>query len=244
MAEVEDGLWYYQALHAHMARSLCAVVRDKPAKILDAGCGTGGLIRRLAPGCSAWTWTGVDLSPLACALARLRCTARIVEGSITAMPFETVSFDAVTCADVLYHIKDDQSALRELHRVLRPGGVAVINVPAHPWLWSYHDIAVHGERRYTRRDLRRKIELAGFSVVRITHWNAFLLPLIALRRKCWPAPRGGSDVKASSPGMAVFFGSVMKLEAAWLKRGAGFACGSSLLAICIKNASTEISTSA
>lgn len=256
MAAVEDAMWFYRALHAHIERELMATVDvaarlsvrpgsdagDLPhaeacgyvpaearGDILDAGCGTGGLIRRLAPKHPDWTWTGIDLEPLACALARERTRAEIVEGSVTALPFESQRFDAVVCADVLYHLDDDEAALREIFRVLKPNGVAVINVPAHRWLWSYHDVTVHGRRRYVRAELREKLQRAGFGDLRLTHWNALPLPLVFLRRKLLPRPPSGSDVRLYPAPVEMVLRGVIAVERAWLAIG-GLPFGSSILA--------------
>jgi ubiquinone/menaquinone biosynthesis C-methylase UbiE len=136
LADVEDHMWYFYALHGHIERALDAA--GAPGiRVLDAGCGTGGLIRRLTPRHPGWRWSGIDLEPLAYALARERTVgADIRPASVTALPFPDASFDAVVSADVLYHVDDDEAALREFFRVLRPGGIAVINVPAYRWLWS------------------------------------------------------------------------------------------------------------
>lgn len=231
MAAVEDAMWYYRALHAHIRRALRATLVRPGARMLDAGCGSGGLIRRLTVSDPSWRWTGLDLSPLACALARERTTAEIREGSVTALPWADAAFDAVVSADVLYHVDDDEAALREFARVVAPGGVAVINVPAHRWLWSYHDVATHARRRYTRPELAAKLRAAGFREVRATHWNALLLPLVVIRRKLLPAPAGGSDVQAY-PGFADrAFGAAMAVERGWLGLGAAFPIGSSILAV-------------
>lgn len=222
-------MWYFRALHAHV-RAALAEFTGREAAMLDAGCGTGGLMRRLADE-ARWRWTGVDISPIAVGLARERAPrAEVCAASVTTLPWAERSFDAAVSADVLYHLDDDAAAVRELRRVLRPGGVLVVNVPAHPWLWSYHDVAVEGRRRYTRAGVRRLLEEAGFAVERLTHWNTLLLPAIALRRKCLPAPRGGSDVqRAAGPVEAVLRG-VMAVERAWLRAGGRFAAGSSILA--------------
>lgn len=231
LAAVEDAMWYFRALHAHVGRELRAYVPAGPARILDAGCGTGGLIRRLAPLQPDWRWTGVDVSPLACALARERGGADIVEASVTALPFRDGEFSAVVSADVLYHLDDDEAALREMARVLRPGGVMIINVPAHRWLWSYHDGAVAGRRRYDRRELAGKLARAGLTARRLTHWNTLLLPLIAVRRKLLPAPSSGSDVRLAAPWLESTLTAVLAAETAWIRGVSNLPAGSSILAV-------------
>lgn len=235
MAAVEDEMWFYRALHAHIERELMRTLGDSAAndrslKILDAGCGTGGLIRRLEKKYSTWQWTGVDIEPLACAFARERCGATIHEGSVTALPFEDESFEAVVLADVLYHLDDDDGALSETWRVLKPGGALIVNVPAYRWLWSYHDVATHARRRYERKELRDKIVRAGFGAVRTTHWNALPLPLAVVRRKLLPAPREGSDVRLSSAPVEWALRAATQLESAWLAMGVSLPAGISLLA--------------
>ncbi|MCC6415896.1 MAG: class I SAM-dependent methyltransferase, partial [Opitutaceae bacterium] len=158
MAAVEDDMWYYRALHARVWRSLRDSGLSATAHILDAGCGTGGLIKRLGPLMSSWTWMGVDVHPAACVLARERVGVTIAQADLTRLPFGDEGFDAVVSADVIYHIEDDQRALAEMGRVLRPGGLLVINVPAYRWLWSYHDAAVQSCRRYGRWELRAKLQ--------------------------------------------------------------------------------------
>lgn len=239
LAEVEDAMWYFHALHGHVDRALAANPGAQPAVILDAGCGTGGLIRRLAPQHPAWRWIGIDLEPAAVHLARERTghtAAEIREASIAALPLADRSVDAVVSADVLYHVEDDDAALREFFRVLRPGGVAVINVPAYRWLWSYHDVATHSRRRYERAELVAQLHAAGFAFVRTTHWNAVPLPLIVARRKLFSAPAGGSDVQQFAPPVEAAFRAAMALERAWIEGLGALPFGVSVFAVARKPA--------
>jgi len=255
MAAVEDEMWFYRAPHSHLEREIEAGLKKKQAaipahtgpesvahtvatkikevgarEILDAGCGTGGLIRRLERRHVDWHWTGIDLEPLACELSRTRCAAKIVQGSLGALPFADESFDAVVCSDVLYHLDDDTAALREIFRVLQRGGSVVINVPAHRWLWSYHDVTVHGRRRYTRKELSGKLVEAGFTPQRLTHWNALILPLVIVRRKLLPPPSSGSDVRLYPAPVEAMFRAGVKAEKCWLDFIGPLPFGSSILA--------------
>jgi ubiquinone/menaquinone biosynthesis C-methylase UbiE len=129
LAAVEDQMWYFRALHRHVGRELA---RAFPAaasgvEVLDAGCGTGGLIlalRRIRP---EMTFAGLDYSELACRLARERTDATITQGSITELPYPDQSFNAVISADVICQVEEPVQALREFKRVLRPGGTVIIN---------------------------------------------------------------------------------------------------------------------
>ena len=236
LAEVEDRMWYFRALHGRIEDQLAASLGRQVA-ILDAGCGTGGLIRRLARKHPDWRWTGIDVDPLAARLARERVgeSARLAEGSVTALPFPDGSFDAVVSADVLYHLDDDAAAVAEAFRVLRPGGIFVVNVPAYPWLWSYHDEAVGGRRRYRRAGLTALLTSAGFSAVRATHANLGVFPLVVARRKLLPAPKGGSDVELQPAPLEAALRVLAAMENGWIRAGGGLPFGSSVFAVATKS---------
>jgi len=239
LAAVEDRMWYFRALHRHIDAELSRRLGATPAKVLDAGCGTGGLITRLAAAHPTWSWTGVDVSDVALAYARERVGAlgrkvEIVPGSVTALPFPAASFDAIVSADVLYHVEADETALGEFARVLRPGGVVVLNVPAYRWLWSYHDVAVQSCRRYGRRELIAKVSRAGLRMQRATFWNTLPFPLVVARRKLLPAPASGSDVRLFPRPIEAAFSGAMALERAWLRVMGRLPFGSSILAVAVK----------
>ena len=231
MAKVEDRMWYYRSLHGHCARLLAAHLGRWSATVLDAGCGTGGMIRHLESMLPAARLTGLDFSPLACRLARSRVRAPIVEGSVTAMPFEAAAFDAVVSADVLYELDSPVAALAEFSRCLRPGGWVVLNVPAYRWLWSYHDVAVRSKRRFVRSEIAGLLAAAGFAVELNTYWNALLFPLIVAKRKLLARATDASDVKSYPAPVEATCRCLMAVEHAWLRLGGTWAWGSSILAV-------------
>lgn len=235
LAKVEDDMWYFRALHAHVGRSLrIALPRGRPARILDAGCGTGGLVRRLGDGGRAWTWEAVDLSPEACRLASDRTGLKVREASVTALPFESASLDAIVSVDVLCQIEDPAPAVIEFFRVLRPGGILVLNLPACPSLWSYHDTCVGNLRRYRARELAPMLIPSGFRGVRCTHWNSLALPALWLKRRLFAPRQPVSDVAVTSLPVSLAMRGILFLETLWLELDFRFIAGASLLVVARK----------
>ena len=151
-----------------------------PPRLLDLGCGTGFTLTQLPPGVRA---TGLDYSPTALRLARRRATsASLVRGSAYALPFGDGAFDAALALDVLEHLGDDRAAARELARVVRPGGVAIVTVPAFQELWSPHDEALDHQRRYRLHEIEAVVRDAGLTVEHATYYNFFLFPVVAAAR--------------------------------------------------------------
>lgn len=228
LSEVEDQMWYFRALHRRIAHWLERLLPPGPARVLDAGCGTGGLIRSLRAARPDWCVTGLDIMPLACQLARERTGAEIVEGSVTALPFAAGSLDAVVAADVIYHVEADGDALREFARVVRPGGAVLVNVPAYRWLWSYHDAAVGSKRRYTRPELVGQFRKAGIGVDFASYANLLPLPLIAARRKIFRPAQPTSDVQLYPAPIETMFSVMAAAEFAWQRAGLTSPAGSSV----------------
>lgn len=141
---------------------------------------------------------------------------------------------AVVSLDVLVQISDPETALSEFHRVLKPGGVAVINAAAYRWLWSYHDEAVQSKRRYTRPELEVLFRAAGFQIERATYWNFFPLPLIIVRRKLLPAPRAASDVRLYPRPVERMFDWAMSAEERWMTRVGPLPAGCSVFMVARK----------
>lgn len=183
-ARVQHDHWWFRGRRRILSRFLAATGRSLPpgARLLDIGCGTGANAAVLrGPG---RTVVGIDAARPSLALARsLGCHDAWLAGDATRLPFADGSFDVVVALDVLEHLDDDAAGAREMHRVLRPGGSAIVFVPALPALWGLQDEVSHHRRRYTRRTLRPLIEAAGFRVHHETYFNTLLLPPIFLARR-------------------------------------------------------------
>src|SRR6476646_10178855 len=177
--QAEDRHWWYRGRRTVIERVVEALGLPADARILDAGCGSGRNMVELAHHGSV---TGVELSDTSVALARARDRGEVVAGSVLDMPFPDGSFDMAVSLDVIEHLDDDLGALRELRRVVRPGGALLVTVPAYQWLWSGHDEINHHRRRYTRRSMKQAAESAGWRQVRTTYFNSLLLPVAILLR--------------------------------------------------------------
>jgi SAM-dependent methyltransferase len=210
MDEAEQRMWWYRALHARLADALAGV----SGRVLDAGCGTGGFLAALCRQRAGLALFGLEWSAQAAARAAEKSGRPVVRGSINALPFADGCFDAVVSADVLCHeAVDPFVALAELHRVLRPGGRLVVNMPAFAWLHSAHDRRVHNARRVNAGELRDMLHAAGFSAIRTHYWNSLLLPLMVVQRKL--LARGAdaaSDVAPFPPWLDASLHAITALE--------------------------------
>lgn len=119
----------------------------------------------------------------------------VMRADATKLPLADNSLDLVTAFDVLEHLEDDDACVREVRRVLKPGGTFLVAVPADPKLWSAHDDAVDHVRRYTRRTLTDVLAVDGMHLISMNSWNVLLRPVVMVRRK----KSTGSDLEDMHP---------------------------------------------
>jgi SAM-dependent methyltransferase len=178
---VEHRHFWFVARRAIVLQTLRRAVPDlEHRRLFDIGCGSGGLLEYLS-GQGVAVAGGCDAYPESLDLVRRRVAAPLVLVDEGRLPPLGPGHSLLGLFDVLEHLDDDRGMLRFLHAALAPGGVLVLTVPAHPFLFDERDELACHRRRYRRRELREKLEGAGFAVRRMTHFGASLVPpLVAL----------------------------------------------------------------
>lgn len=235
MDRVEGSMWWYRAVHANIEALLARFLPRADGALLDAGCGTGGMLKRVAERFPAVRAFGLDFDRGAAARAAGKSRAAVVAGTVNALPFADGSFDALLSIDVLCHRSVDlKAALGEVVRCLKPGGVFVVNLPAFEWLRSDHDERVHTAHRFQRRETVDLLQAAGLTVRSARYWNTLPFPLMVLRRKVFRPKDAASDVQDYAPAVNRAFGWIMATERALAATGLPFPFGGSVLAAAVK----------
>jgi SAM-dependent methyltransferase len=235
--DLEDHLWWFvgqrKIAHDLISRNLDGA--GGGLRVLDAGCGTGGSLPLLQ---QFGQVTSFDYYPRACELFATRERGRILVASTDAIPFADASFDLVTSFDVICQLEapGDERALEEIARVLRPGGLVFVRVPALQALYGSHDATLQTKHRYTTGELARKLRQAGLEVLETTYSNTILFPVALVRRLVARATRkapGESDVRGVPAPVNAVLTRILLTEA-WLLRFTRLPVGLSAIALARK----------
>jgi SAM-dependent methyltransferase len=231
--------WWFRGLRAALGDELRRSGLSTGDRLLDAGCGTGGTLAFLEREAAPRSF-GLDLSDHALRYSRERGLERLSRASVNDLPFRSGTLDAVVSIDVLESREvRERRAYAEMWRVVRPGGLLAILVPACPLLASEgHDRAVHAGRRYTAGSLARLLGTRPVRVRRITHLFGLVFPAVAAFRvagRClWGRPaRPRSELFALPRLLNEALAGLMEVERRILGRCA-LPVGSSLLAVATK----------
>lgn len=225
MKELEKEDWWFRAkrrLVLHFLRNF------NGEKYLDVGAGTGqntlafSEVKDIFP---------IDISKIALKYLSEN-NSNVVGGDITKLPYKDNSFDGAIMLDVLEHIEDHENVMKELSRIIKKKGKLIITVPAHKFLWSYHDLALHHKRRYGKKEFIDVVENNGFIIEKISYWDMFLFPVAIIGRKIKSfLGSNGSDIrKVPEPFNSMLF-NMMRLENLMIKKGLNLPAGVSLFAI-------------
>lgn len=170
--------------------------------LVDAGCGTGTFLVEMSKQCQV---IGIDDFEESLALARPRLTAvggTLIRSRLDNIPLEDGTASVVTALDVLEHLDDDRAAVAELTRILRPGGLLVVTVPALKMLWSDWDVSLHHRRRYHLAQLQQQLRHSDLELLRCAYFNSMaLLPVMLVRawRKLSPPQPGTARAEDRLP---------------------------------------------
>jgi SAM-dependent methyltransferase len=236
MYEVEGTHWWFagrRRIIASFLEKICRELRSARPRILDVGCGTGANLELLGEYGEA---EGVDVSHEALAFCRARGLENVRHGEAERLPYPDETFDLVTGLDVVEHLDDDVAGLREMHRVLKPGGRALLFVPAFMFLWGVQDDISHHRRRYRIAELRRAVKAAGLEVERTTYANiSFFAPILAgraLMKLTGLKPASENNINVSA--LNGVLGRILGAESFFL-RHMNFPFGVSALCVARKN---------
>jgi SAM-dependent methyltransferase len=220
---IPETCWRYVARH-ELFLHLWERYRHPRAqyRVLDVGCGSGGLLAYLTRHGSVIP-TGIDLFLNTLTYCQQRNITAVSAADATALPFQPNMFDFVIAQDVIEHIEDDTGALREIYRVCAPGGLTLILVPAFDFLWSTRDVRLHHVQRYRLDQIARKVQAAGFTLVRSTYTDQALFPILWAAVRLAPRTSEGiADLAVDAPGGSRFLNPILtaisRTEAAIVSR--------------------------
>ena len=199
---------------------------------LEIGCGTGFVLKELVNNRPDIDFFGSDLFIQGLNFTKKRLKdVELWQIDATQIPFEN-KFDVIGAFDVIEHIKEDEKALIQIHQALKPGGGVIITVPQHQWMWSQIDEQALHQRRYTKKQLKRKMENSGFSCKYFTSFVSILLPIMYLSRLSY-----NISSKELNSLLDIHFilnsilGHCMNFERKMIKTGLKFPIGGSLLCV-------------
>jgi SAM-dependent methyltransferase len=204
---------------------------------LEVGCGTGFVLSGIARTYPKLALSGSEifLAGLSHAAERVP-SAHFMQMDARRVPFVD-EFDAIGAFDVLEHINEDETVLAQLHNAIKPGGVLLLTVPQHPWLWSASDEYAFHVRRYTRAEIEQKVRASGFELIRSTSFVTSLFPAMMLSRFLNKNDTKNYDATVElkvNPLLNKFFYKLMKLEILGIRLGLNYLIGGSRLIVARK----------
>jgi SAM-dependent methyltransferase len=197
MAELDQRHWWYRARREVLAALIRRKVRPPAnATVLEIGCGTGHNLAMLG---EFGHVDALELDDEARAIAEQRLGRTVMSAPLPELAgVPDRHYDLIGAFDVIEHIDDDQAALASIDERLKPGGKLVVTVPAHPWMWSAHDVVNHHKRRYTKSALELLFECSPLKLEAIGYFNSLLFP-IAIAERLASKLRGAEEADLTLP---------------------------------------------
>jgi SAM-dependent methyltransferase len=205
---------------------------------LEIGCGTGYVLSGIETSFPHLELSGSEIFTQGLEFASQRLShTQLFQMDALNVPFEN-EFDGIGSFDVLEHIEADYLVLEQIYQALKPEGNLILTVPQHPWLWSQADDYACHVRRYQSQELKRKVQQAGFKIVKMTSFISLLLPLMTLSRFSQRQKKENYDPLNEFKISAWLNGTlerILLIELQMIKRGVSFSWGGSLLLVAQKN---------
>jgi SAM-dependent methyltransferase len=203
--DLEEWHWWFRGRRRIIERILRSESTNgsQSKRILSVGCGPADGLKWLVPFAGReGKVLGLDIEPLHA--ESVSQSVEFVVGSVEQIPLMAGSFDLVLALDVFEHLDNDSASFREVVRLVKPGGMLLVTVPAIPSVWGGQDIVSEHRRRYTKSTLKRLFDEANLSGYRISYFNSLLFPLAAglrwSRRAVGLGNRARSDFENHKPG--------------------------------------------
>ncbi|MBU0859399.1 MAG: class I SAM-dependent methyltransferase [Alphaproteobacteria bacterium] len=231
MAEIQNGHWWYEARRQILRSVIARLKLPRPARVLEAGSGTGANLTMLAEFGSV---QGFEPDDYAREIARKTAAVETHRGFLPDdIPYEG-PYDLVCAFDVIEHVERDAASVTALYRLTVPGGYAVFTVPAFMFLWSKHDEVNHHFRRYTLPQFKGLLQNAGYQVEFISYYNMFLFPLVVAVRFLKQALKTSGDPDDKMPRLPFVNGLLRGIFAAerFLLAVMPLPVGVSVIAVC------------
>ncbi len=238
-AEIEATHWWFVERRALIVRMIRSLGLDANARVLDIGTSTGTNLRMLRD--QGFTdFTGVDLSEDAIRWCAEKGLGMVHQGDACALPFPDASFDLVLATDIIEHVDRDDIALGEITRVLRPGGHALLTVPAFESIRGLQDRVAHHKRRYLKGQLLNRVRESGLTPGKAFYFNSLLFVPIWLARRVidWLKLPLASEGEVNSPWINAVLLRIFALDTRLAQTGM-FPFGVSVLAVASKPASAN-----
>jgi len=214
-ARVEETHWWFVGRRRLFARELAAISPSLNPRVLDIGTGAGSNLRMLRD-LGYRNVVGLDASDSAIDFCAIKGFDTVHKGDICNMPFGDGSMDLILATDVIEHVDADARAVREIERVLAPGGTALLTVPAFQCLWGLQDEKAFHKRRYRLREFERLLRASGLGLVKRYYFNYLLFGPLWLARKLFrifnvsPASEGEINTRF----LNALFGGIFAVDTA------------------------------
>lgn len=193
--KLENEYWWFIARNQILKKIVLEFTNiGKNNTLLDVGCGTGAFAAEFS---KITNVVGIDTSDIALDYAKKRGIENLINCYLSDFPRDKFQPDVLTFLDVIEHIEDDKSVVKDAYNLLQKDGYVVASVPAYQWLWSHHDELHMHYRRYTMNNFTQLFKDAGFIIQYSSYFNSFLFPLVAVKRILDKVT--GADEKNNSP---------------------------------------------